>query len=385
MHTDTVEKPWKNLWSYWRPKRFDIYIITEVLSTFLGTSLFITFILLMFQALRLMDFFIIHGAPAIIILKMAFFMAISFLPIVLPLAFLISVLVGFSRFSSDSELVAMKACGLSMPRIAGSLMVPAVVAAILTLRLTMSWVPWGEASFKRTEGKLGNSRAVSAINEGAFTTGFFDLLVFADKVDTAANRLNRVFIFDEREKGNPLIYVARQAEIIPLKMKTDLGASAMFDLYDGSMHHSNWETHLYEKIDFDTYHLYLKMEESKDSGGYYRPPAIPQQELIEKIATSSPDEFYGREWRGEYWRRYAVALTPIIFVFLGIGFGTFRFRSAKAGAIVTGFAIVTLYWVVQLMGQAACQKGSLSAPVAMQMPNLVMLALGAFSFYRSTW
>jgi lipopolysaccharide export LptBFGC system permease protein LptF len=168
-------------------------------------------------------------------------------------------------------------------------------------------------------------------------------------------------------------------------MKTDLGASAMFKLYDGSMHHSNLQTHLYEKMDYEAYHLYLKMEESKDSGGFYRPQAIPQLELLERIRTTSPNEFYGREWRGEYWRRYAVAITPMIFVFLGIGFGTFRFRSAKTGAIVTGFTIVTIYWVVQLLGTAWLQKGVLSAPMAMQLPNIIMLILGAISFYRATW
>jgi lipopolysaccharide export system permease protein len=181
---------WQRL-VYWRPKRLDFYITTEVLGTFFGSSIFIIFILLMFQALRLMDFFIIHGASGIILIKMAMFMAISFLPIVLPLAFLISVLVGFSRFSSDSELIAMKACGISMGRIATGLMIPALITSALTLKLTLTWVPWGEASFKRAEAKLGNSRAVSAIREGTFTTGFFDLLVFADKVDTASNRLQR--------------------------------------------------------------------------------------------------------------------------------------------------------------------------------------------------
>ncbi|MBI2712672.1 MAG: LptF/LptG family permease [Bdellovibrio sp.] len=380
-----TEKNWSLTFSYWRPMRLDWYITTEVLGTFVGSGVFIIFILLMFQALRLMDFFVIHGASGLIILKMAFFMAIAFLPIVLPLAFLISVLVGFSRFSSDSELVAMKACGISMPRIAAGLMVPAILVSALTLKLTLTWVPWGEASFKRAEGRLGSSRAVTAIREGTFTTGFFDLLVFADKVDTAANRLHRVFIFDEREQNNPLVYVAREAEIIPIKTNSELGASAMFDLYEGSMHHSQLETRLYEKMDFETYHLYLKIDDAKDSNGFYRPPSIPQGELLELIRTSSPDEFYGREWRGEYHRRFAVAMTPMIFVLLGIGFGTFRFRSAKAGAIVTGFVIVTIYWVVQLMGTAALQKGTLTAPYAMQLPNLIMLALGAFSFYRSTW
>src|SRR5690349_11830978 len=95
-----------------RPIKLDWYILTEVLGTFVGSSAFILFTLLMFQCFRLVDFFILHAAPLTILAKMAMFMAISFLPIVIPLAFLISILIGFGRFSSDGELIAMKACGI---------------------------------------------------------------------------------------------------------------------------------------------------------------------------------------------------------------------------------------------------------------------------------
>src|SRR4051794_4150936 len=98
------------------PGRIDRYVLTEVMGPFLGGNIFFVFILLMFQALRLADFFIVHGIPAATLGQMTLLMSLSFIPTTLPAAFLIAVLVGFGRLSADSELVAMKANGLSILR-----------------------------------------------------------------------------------------------------------------------------------------------------------------------------------------------------------------------------------------------------------------------------
>ncbi len=373
-----------NRFSYWRPLKFDRYILEEIISTFLGTCIFILFILLMFQALRLAEFFILHGASGIMLGKLAFFMSLSFLPTALPLSFLITVLISFGRLSSDSELIAMKANGMSIGRLSAPIWLFAFIIVGLSITLNNDWVPWGETSFKKTQIKIGNTKAVTAIKEGTFTSGFFDLLIFADKVDTDQNRLHRVFIFDGREAGNPLTYVARNAEIVPVKTPSELGAAIMLRLYNGSMHHNNLETHTYEKMNFEAYHLYLKIDEGADTT-IVKPHMIPEDDLLKKISKTTTSTYEGREFRGEYWRRYATAISPLIFVLLGIGFGTFRYRTAKTGAILTGFIILIAYWSLQTLGTVAVQRGSLSPFFAMQLPNIVMIIAGIFGYRRACW
>ncbi len=367
-----------------RPLKFDRYILEEVVSNFVGGTVFILFVLLMFQALRLAEFFVVHSVSGFMLSKLAFFMALSLLPITLPLAFLIAVLVAFSRLSLDSELVAMKAHGFSLYRLAVPVALFAFIVTGISLALNIEWVPWGETAFKKTEIRIRNTKAVSAVKEGTFTSGFFDLLVFADKVDGKTNRMHRVFIFDEREAGNPLTYVSKEAEIIPVKTSTEFGSAIMLRLYDGSTHHHNLETHTYEKMDFEAYHLYLKIDEGSDTS-LLKPHMIPQDHLLELIKTNPLEKYEGREFRGEYWRRFATALTPLIFVLLGIGFGTVRHRTAKTGAILTGFVILLIYWCLQTAGTAALQRGTLHPFWAMQLPNIVMILGGVWGFRRAAW
>ncbi len=372
------------LWSYCRPIKFDRYILTETIGTFFGSCMFILFILIMFQALRLAEIFIIHGVSAYLLAKLTFYLSLSFLPAALPLAFLTSVLVGFGRLSADSELIALKSCGMSISRLATPIVFFAIVIVGLSLLLNIRWVPWGEMEFKKTQIKITNTKAVTAVKEGTFTSNFFDLLIFADKVDIPRNRLYRVFIHDEREAKNPMTYVAREAEILPVKTSSDLSSAIMLKLYNGSSHHNNLETKTYEKMDFDVYNLYLKVTEGHDSL-VEKPHMIPQNDLIQRIKRTTLETYEGREYRGEYWRRFSTALSPLTFVLLGIGFGSFRSRSTRSSAFISGFVILLIYWTLQTIGTGALLKGSMSPFTAMQVPNLVMLIIGIFSFKKAAW
>ena len=370
--------------TFFLPKKIDIYILTEILGPFIGGVLFFSFIFLMFQALRLAEFFIIHGVAAAVIGKMVLLMILSFMPISLPVAFLIGMLVGFGRLSADSELVAMKAHGFSVWRLAVPATFLAGIVVILSLGLNMSWVPWGDRIFKQTLIRVSNTKVVTSIKEGTFTSGFFDLLIYADKVDTKTNRLERVFIYDEREPKNPLTVVAREGEIFSVKNDSELGASAVLKLYNGNIHRNDIEANTYQKIDFEEYRLFLKVEEGSDTATI-KPRMIPYEELKVKIAKEKPDSREQNELTAELWRRITVALSPLIFVFLGIGFGTVRTRAVRAGAALVALVVIVIYWSIQATASVAVQKGVLPPVFAMQLPNLAILLLAVVGFRSATW
>jgi len=368
-----------------KPTRIDFYILSEVLGPFIGGLFFFLFIFLMFQALRLAEFFIVHGVPAATLGKMTALMALSFVPTALPVAFLIASLIAFGRLSADSELVAMKASGVSIWRMMASMSLFAGVVVAISIFLNINWVPWGERAFKSTLIRVSNTKVVaSSIREGTFTSGFFDLLIFADKVDVKNNRLSRVFIYDEREPKNPLTVVAKSGEIIPVKGASDLAVSAILRLHDGSIHRNDVENNTYQKIEFGEYNLYLKIDEGADTATT-KPHMIPQNELVEKINSTTVATYEGREWRGEYWRRFAVAFSPLIFGFLGIGYGSVRTRAVRAGAVLTAVAILLVYWTLQTFATVQYQQGMLDPFWAMWLPNIVTAILAAIGIKRASW
>ncbi len=381
MRTEFFARSWVR---HFRPLRLDYYVLGEVGFPLLGATVFLSFVFLMFQVLRLAEFFIIHGVSLAMLSEIASLMLLSFLPFSLPVAFLIAVLSSFGRLSSDSELVAMKANGVSVWRLSIPVLVVGALVGSLSLGLNMSWVPWSEQAYRELIVKIGNTKATSSIKEGTFTTGFFDLLIFTDKIDRSTGKMQKVFIYDEREPRNPVTVVAQEGEILSVKTGGDLSSSILLKLNTGNIHRNSIRENSYSKIDFDEYKLYLSIPEG-GGGLSFRPRIVPQRELIKRISENDQYHQSGRELRTEYWRRYATALTPLLFVFLGIGFGTVRTRAVRASAALVGLGVVLVYWALQAVMTSAGYDGWVPPFLAMLIPNIVIAVLAAIGFRSALW
>lgn len=367
-----------------RLKAVDRYILTEVFGPFVGATLFLLFVFLMFQLLRLAELFIVHGMGWAVLLKMFFLLSLLFLPYSIPIAFLVAVLMGFGRLSSDSELVALKASGVSLKRMVSPLIGMLAVVVGLSFALSLEWVPTAEKISHGLILKIGNTRVVNTIKEGTFTSGFFDLLIFADKVDSNSNTLKRVFIYDERENGNPLTVISEEGEIVPVRTESEFSSAILLTLKDGSIHRNDLDHDSYQKVDFGFYKLFLKVFEGGDSFSL-KPKMRTISEILEFTRTNDPNSHQVLELKTDLWRRIAFSLIPISFLFLGIGLGTVRTRSVRASAIFLSFILTFVFWGMQALSTIVAQKGIVPIPVMMLLPNFILLWAGIHYFKKSSW
>ena len=342
------------------------------------------FVFLMFQVVRLADYFINHGAGITLLTKLTIYLSAAFLPVVMPISFLVATLVGFGRLSADSEIVACKAAGISLLRMYVPIAFLSAIVAAMVFYLTYFYIPWGNREFKKTIVKLGNTKVVSNLREGTFTEGFFDLLVYADKVDVDQNKMRGVFIFDERDNKNPMAVLSKDGQVISLKTESELGSAAILKLNDGSIHRSDIARNYYEKIDFKEYRLMLKVEEGRvDEIKYAK--TLDADELISQMKKYEGDYQRYQEYAIEFWKRIALAIAPLLFGVLGVGLGVVRMRSVKSNAIFVAFLVVIVYWGLNIMGASLAEKGTISPFLAMQLPNLSVLPFAIISFKRSSW
>ncbi len=367
-----------------RVRRIDRYVFKEVLSPFVGGVAFIAFVFLMFQILRLAEFFIVNGAPLSQLIPLMGFLSMSFLPLGLPIAFLTGILIAFGRFSTDSEIVAMKATGMSLPRIAAPVMVLAMGVAMLSLMLNLEWVPYAETSARRILLKIGNSKLASSFQEGTFSRGLGSLLMFAEKVNNKTGRMERVFIFDERDAKHPVTVIAKDGEIIRIQDGEDDVSGLVMNLQKGSIHQSETASDSYNKIDYENYQIYIDTPQS-NSALTYKPKMMGVGALLEKRDAELVGTPGWLELNTEFWRRIATAFAPLMFVLLGIGVGTVRTRGARFGVMLVAVVVSAVYWQMQVSAIWLGNSGRLSAPLALQLPNLIMGGLGAIFFKRASW
>lgn len=113
----------------------------------LGLMVFI-FVILMFQVLRLTEFAIVHGVEWPMLAEIVMYICISLLPILFPMSLLFSVLITYGRLSQDSEIIAMKASGLSLKTIATPALILALIVSIVSGQTSFELAPWGNRQFE---------------------------------------------------------------------------------------------------------------------------------------------------------------------------------------------------------------------------------------------
>jgi lipopolysaccharide export system permease protein len=367
-----------------RIRRIDTYVFSEVFTPFLGGVFFFSFVFLLFQMLRLAEELIVNNAPFGLVMKLLWTLMVNFLPLGLPMAFLIGVLFAFSRMSGDSEVVAMKAGGIGLPRISIPVFGLSAGVAVLSLFLNINWAPWSEVAMRNTLIKIGNRKFASAINEGTFTSGFFNLLMYAEKANSRAGKMEKVFIFDERDPHHPLTVVSKTGELIRVQSGEDDLGGVVLQLQDGSIHQSEQGGDSYSKMDFGTYQILFDIPDATGKFSY-KPRMFSQAELKRRIADPASTPAYQRELLTEYWRRFSVAVIPVLFVFLGMGFGVVRTRGARFGVMLVAFVTMALYWQIQVTSIWVGEQGYLPPWLAVQIPNVLVAAVGVTMFRRANW
>ncbi|RME16136.1 MAG: LPS export ABC transporter permease LptF [Bdellovibrio sp.] len=350
------------------------YIFFELIPPFLmGIGIFI-FIILMFQSFRLMEYILIHGAGFKMILQILFYMSISFLPFVLPMSLLFSILITYGRMNNDSEIIAFRSIGLSFPSIIAPAFTLALITTFLSLQVSFQLAPWGNRQSEVLIHKLAALKPGTTIKSGVFSEGFFNLVVYTNKVDSRTGWLKDVFIYDERNPQNPMAIVAPRGKLVT-KDEPPI-YKAFLRLYNGNIHRP--QKNIYTKIDFETYDIFL--EDAIRIGEKQKTLlSLTIQDLYQKLKNPSLPENEKRLFAIEYHRRWALSFACLIFALMGASLGSVaNKRSGKSSGFVLSIGVVVLYWSLYMIFEGLGKSGWLPVSLSAWSTNIL---LGTYSFY----
>ena len=208
-------------------------------------------------------------------------------------------------------------------------------------------------------------------------------------LDSKKNTLERVLIYDERREGQPVTIVARSGRILNNLQDENGVPGLVLRLFSGSLHKGTPEKDLYEKIDFDAYDIFLRIETAKVVGveipktmdmGVLRARVLEVLELQKRRGVSfeglEPNEKLDYiNYNAEYWKRIALAASCLIFAVMGVAFGVIRTRSVRSNSFIICLGVLLVYWAVYSYGWSLASEGRVSAFVGTFAANFLMLAI----------
>ncbi len=352
------------------PRKATQYLFFEMWpSLILGVLVFLS-IMIMFQAIHYTEFVLIHDVSLFVVLQMMGYICISFLPALLPMALLFSVLMTYGRLSQDSEIVALKAAGYSMWWIISPAVVLGIIISLVSAQTSFFLAPWGNRQFEVLFSHLDQTKVGATIREGTFSEGFFDLVVYANEVDSKSGMLKKIFIYDERSGDLPLTIISRQGKLV--QESNANGRSMFLRLLDGTIHRQG-ETHT--KIKYNSFDVRL-LDPTKEQLKEKSPASLTIEEVSEKLATNSLNKEDRKDLEVEFHKRWAVSIVCIVFAILGVALGTSaNSRQQKNNGLILSLIVVVLYWAIYLTAEGTARSGQLAVSTALWIPNILFSLL----------
>jgi len=346
-----------------------------------GTLLF-TFVLFLRSASILFEQLVRGSAPPATV-GYLFLLVLPFvLMFTIPVGVLVGVLIGLSRMSSDGEIIALRAAGVSTRR----LMAPVVGFALLGTGITAAcslWInPWAVRETIRVLNQIAADQMTAEIQPRVFAEQFPNKTLYVgDVISGPVIRWRNVFIADmtppeqrsrttqEAASDAPRITVATEALAVPDSTKN----SIQLRLLNGSSHEVGKELERYFNIRFPSLDQVLAA----------KPPEEQRAKAYTGLDTEPlrAEAKQSRDADIELQRRFSLPPACLLLALVGLPLGVSSRKSGKSAAFVTT-VLSFLYFMAQVSLIGLAKQGRLEPVVAAWAPNIGFLLLAVVLLVR---
>ncbi|MBV8778639.1 MAG: LPS export ABC transporter permease LptF [Alphaproteobacteria bacterium] len=283
------------------------YILRQCLSVMLFVTGALTAAVWLAQSLRLVDLIVNRGLSAEMFLYLALLIMPRFLEIVLPIGAFIAVLFVFNRLTTESELVVMRAAGVSPLSLAKPVLELAAIAFAMLMVLSLYLLPAANREFKDLLFEIRNRFVSSLLQEGSFTTISEKLTIYIGNRNDRGEVIG-LLIDDERDRRRPVTILAQRGAF------ADTGGATRIIMVNGNRQQYDRETGKLSVLTFDRYVLDLGMLRDPPEG---RVPEAQERFLGELLFPSEGiDEGTREAFLVEANERFTVPLCAFSFAIL---------------------------------------------------------------------
>ncbi len=361
-------------------KTVSIYILKEIVPIFLIGLMIFTVILLMDKILKLIELVVNRGGSLYNILMLFAFISPSFLIITIPVSVLLATLLTFGRLSSDSEVTALKASGMSLYQLFVPILIFALGTFVLASFLVFYGLPWGNRGFKSTLFLLAQSKTDIEIKERVFSDTFSGLVVYVDRVPLQGSRLEGIIIYDDREKGKSNTIIAKEGFFVKNGPDQDI----ILRLSTGDIHRYEPKLQTFQKIKFDTYDLKLELSKTLLAiEKKMKDRELSVEDIREKMKEVKRMGGDTTPYAVEIHKRYAIPFTCIVFALIGVPLGIQPRRSGRSYGFILSLLILLAYYVCLTASEILAMRKTITPVLAGWSPNILLSGLGIYLFVKA--
>jgi LPS export ABC transporter permease LptG/LPS export ABC transporter permease LptF len=364
--------------------RLDRYILTEILGPLGLGFLVYTFILLIRFLFQSAEMIIRRGLPVSIVGELLLLTLPNIVVLTLPMALLFGTLIAVGRLSSDSELIAMRACGVSLLTLYRPILLLSGLFTVVNTLLMVYALPWGNHSLQQLRIEILTQTVSQQVEPRVFYEEWEGKVVYVFEVPPGSRRWKGVFLAEAIPASeNNQITIADWGEILVDKA----GEKVVLRLYNAIRHKldltspDRYEISRHKRLDLVLEDQFTSEQRAKISiSKGIRELTLPELRDLLADPAASPEQ--RNLARVEIHKKFSIPFACLVFGLFALPLGINNRRGGKASGFALSILILVIYYVLLSNGEEAARYGRIPPWLAMWSPNLLLAAAGGFLLVR---
>lgn len=366
----------------------DRYLASELLPTFFfGVGAFSSIGVTIDSVFDLVRKVVESGLPVNTAIQVFLLKLPSFIVLAFPMSTLLATLMTYSRLSSESELIALRGCGVSVYRMVLTAVILSLVVTGMTFVFNEQIAPAANYQATLTLEQALKSDKPNLKQQNIFYPEYRDI---KEKDGTKTKILSRLFYADQfdgkRMKGLTIIDRSTQNlnQIVVSESAQWNGSQNVWDFYNGTIYVVSPDRSYRSILRFEHQQLQLPRtplslaEKSRDYGEMNISEAL-EQLAVERLGG---DRQKIRKLQVRIQQKIALPFVCVVFGLVGAAMGTIPQRTGRGTSFGISVIVIFSYYMIFFISGAMGQAGIFSPFMGAWLPNFIFFGVGAFLLMR---
>ena len=352
-------------------------IFFELLKLFGLTVSCLLGLILIGRMLQLRTLFLSQNIGFLNILQLFFFLTPFFLLLITPIASMLSVFLTFLRMSTDNELTALKASGVSLYKMLPAPIMFCTLCTLFTFFISFWGLSWGMEMFKTKLYYFAKTHSKFALQPGVFNKEFPGVTFYAHQVDNETGEMKFVFVRDESIKGASVVVVAPEARI----SSTPETAEVKITFKKGKIFRENGDE--LNVLKFGTYSVKLDLGKLLGSFNFSEEKAKDMSFFELSALRDNPDlspnqsPRFHRKINTEYFKRLTLPFGCLILGMFAIPIAyVFKGLKQQYGLLIS-LGLFLVYYTMFSIGVSMGEAGTIPPIIGLWAPNILYIFVAA--------
>ncbi len=360
------------------------YIFKEFIPHFLTGTLFFTLLFAIPELKGLVGLVVEKGVPMVVVLELFLYLIPVTASITIPMGTLFGVLFCLGRLSQDSEIVAMRANGISLFRIFKPVFLIGIVSGLFLFYFMNYIITETNLRYKTLSANVAYANPSIIMSPKEFT-GFSkdNQKITALEIDREG-KMYSVYLYERNEEKKEIkVIYAKIGEWVNNSFNaTELALK----LFDGELIRFDAENEdVLERINFNEFVFNFIQDNRKvdlAQRGIQEMSIFEVWEMIDKQISDQvkvePSTYV------ELQRKFSLPLACISFVIMAIPLAVSFQRSGKGIGLGVSLVVILVYYILLSTAEALGKTETVNPNLAMHIPNITFVIIGFTLFIIKT-